>query len=389
MDEMNIEELDSILTAELFDRVDKMIGEKKISLENVIWLLKHIGYCTAMENVWNESLYTYSLFKRFENMIFDEEMKKEGKNEKLIIDLCECYISINGYISFDLLSVCVPRLLKAASIKDINEAKQKEVEMALITLRRLRNCYIERKLYLDEITEIIKYHQEHHNLTRLAYQSAWQFLILRFWSDGSLKDIIVNELHFAREATRELEELSKCVNWKREEETKEVLVLMRWLITLDSFFCFCRSRNEEYALLIDSIVQVFRAAKANYMEISRKCICIFGSAGKSRAMKTDDLLKGRAIDAVLEVIQRPMLDDEMTYESLMIFMNVSKKLKEEEVQGEKGKEERKVLKRKVFDKMEEEGFEDIIVCFHEIFGFLNNKNIYSMSLDISDYFVNV
>eukprot|EP00770_Monocercomonoides_exilis_P005075 MONOS_5049.1-p1 / transcript=MONOS_5049.1 / gene=MONOS_5049 / organism=Monocercomonoides_exilis_PA203 / gene_product=unspecified product / transcript_product=unspecified product / location=Mono_scaffold00143:4817-6202(-) / protein_length=377 / sequence_SO=supercontig / SO=protein_coding / is_pseudo=false len=330
MDEMNKEELDSILTAELFDRVDKMIGEKKISLDNVIWLLKHIGYCAAMENVWNESLCTYSLFKRFENMIFDEEMKKEGKNEKLIIDLCECYISLSGYISFDSLSICVPHLLKAASIKEINETKQKEVEMTLITLRRLRNCYIERKLYLDEIAEIIKYCQEHHNLTRLAYQSAWQFLILRFWSDGSLKDIIVNELHFVREAIRELEELSK-------------------------------SRNEEYALLIDSIVQVFRAAKANYMEISRKCICIFGSAGKSRAMKTDDLLKGRAIDAVLEVIQRPMLDDEMTYESLMIFMNISKKLKEEKEKGEKGKEERKVLKRKVFDKMEEEGYEDIII----------------------------
>ncbi|KAH7815024.1 uncharacterized protein MONOS_6099 [Monocercomonoides exilis] len=83
------------------------------------------------------------------------------------------------------------------------------------------------------MTVIMKYHQEHLNLTRLTYQSSWKFLVARLEYDKSLGDAIINALHFTREAARELEELSKYVDWKREKEEEKVLALMEWLNTIE------------------------------------------------------------------------------------------------------------------------------------------------------------
>ncbi|KAH7829778.1 uncharacterized protein MONOS_2040 [Monocercomonoides exilis] len=66
--------------------------------------------------------------------------------------------------------------------------------------------------------EIIRYHQEHHNLSRLTYQCTWEFLTFRLWVDYGLNGKVVNKLHFVREATRELEDLSKSVDWKKKEK---------------------------------------------------------------------------------------------------------------------------------------------------------------------------
>ncbi|KAH7828412.1 uncharacterized protein MONOS_15190 [Monocercomonoides exilis] len=109
--------------------------------------------------------------------------------------------------------MCVSCLLKVTLKKEEDEETQKEVEMALLALSCIYSHYeIEQKQYLNEIKEIIHYHQEHHNLTRLAYLYAWEFLILRLNTDKSLNEVIVNELHFIREARREIEDLSKCVD---------------------------------------------------------------------------------------------------------------------------------------------------------------------------------
>ncbi|KAH7816390.1 TSET complex, TPLATE subunit B [Monocercomonoides exilis] len=176
-----------------------------------------------------------------------------------------------------------------------------------------------------------------------------------FDDDESLEEVMVNELHFAR-AARELEELTRCVDWKKKEEEmnkdegKEVHIIMRLLFVLFDFFHSCRSWNEELVKLIRSIVQVFRATKKNYGEMSIECIKLIRSAAESVSVKVEDLLKGGAINAVLEEIQRQTLNKGVAYECLQFFTNVSERLKrktddeleeeEEEEEFDEGDEER-------------------------------------------------
>eukprot|EP00770_Monocercomonoides_exilis_P009607 MONOS_9559.1-p1 / transcript=MONOS_9559.1 / gene=MONOS_9559 / organism=Monocercomonoides_exilis_PA203 / gene_product=unspecified product / transcript_product=unspecified product / location=Mono_scaffold00399:23401-24648(+) / protein_length=314 / sequence_SO=supercontig / SO=protein_coding / is_pseudo=false len=261
IDEMNKEEFKSVFTEKLFDTIDKMIEEKKLSLESAILLLKHVGYCKVLKKIFLYSFDDSSLSKRMREMMIDENEKKKEINEKIITDHCECYLYLKDRTISRLPYACVTCLLKDALKKDETEEAQKEVEMALLALGNIGYWEMKRELYLNEITEIIKYHQEHQNLTQLAYQSAWQFLMNRFSNDKSLEEVIVNELHFAREATKALEDLSKSVDWKKKEEgkgereVKEVLVIERWI---NDIFCFLYSNtlwNEEIAGLLYSIVQ--------------------------------------------------------------------------------------------------------------------------------------
>eukprot|EP00770_Monocercomonoides_exilis_P013122 MONOS_13066.1-p1 / transcript=MONOS_13066.1 / gene=MONOS_13066 / organism=Monocercomonoides_exilis_PA203 / gene_product=unspecified product / transcript_product=unspecified product / location=Mono_scaffold00774:6197-7450(+) / protein_length=399 / sequence_SO=supercontig / SO=protein_coding / is_pseudo=false len=394
VDEMNNEEFRSIFKSELFDKIDKMIEEKKMSIENTILLLKHAGCCIKLKNVFIPSFGKSSLANRFEKMIIKEEKKKEEKNEKLFVDLCECYIFLNGYINSKMRCVCVPCILKAALKKEESEETQKEVEMALLTLSGMGHCFLRKELYLKEITEIIKHQQKHRNLTKLANQSAWLFLIDRFCSDEHIERIAMNELHFVREATKELEELIGCIDWKRKEEemskeeANEVLVITGWTKTIKSFFDSCKLWNEEFVELISSIVQEYRTVKDKFREISYWCISSLRNAAGNGFVPVEDLLK-RAVDVVLEGMQRQTYNEGMTTECLRFFENVSIKLKEKK-EDDKEEEERKATKRKIFEKMEEEGYEDTIASFHKMFNFLNRHFwITVLSLNISDYFVNV
>eukprot|EP00770_Monocercomonoides_exilis_P015087 MONOS_15033.1-p1 / transcript=MONOS_15033.1 / gene=MONOS_15033 / organism=Monocercomonoides_exilis_PA203 / gene_product=unspecified product / transcript_product=unspecified product / location=Mono_scaffold01130:14571-15743(+) / protein_length=319 / sequence_SO=supercontig / SO=protein_coding / is_pseudo=false len=318
-----------------------MIEEKKISLENAILVLKHIGHCRVLKGVWNERFGGSLLQKRFEKMIIDEEKKKEEKNEKLWVDLCECYILLNKRISQEFLSTGVSCLLKVALNKEENEEAKKKVEIALVTLGSIDKweC-VEQELYLHESREIIQYHQEHHNLSRFAYQSAWKFSILRLYRNREFEEVIVNELHFGREAARELDELAK-------------------------------------------------ASRDNYEEISKICkYPLMAAAG--RITHIEDLLKGEAIDAVLEEFQRPTLNDEITSGFLECFDNITRRLKEKKDRTT-DEEKRKALKKEIFEKMEEEGYEDIVISFHEVSGILYSKYRYQyeLSVDFSNYLVNV
>ncbi|KAH7832728.1 uncharacterized protein MONOS_15396 [Monocercomonoides exilis] len=329
-------------------------------------------------------------------MILEEKKKKDEKNEKLQTDLCECYLLLNMWISSELLSICVPCLLKAASKKEESEDTRKEVEMALLALCNLRFIKIEQELYLNEIKEIIQHHQEYHNLTRLAYQSAWRFLVSRLWDDNSLEKVIVVEQHFAREAARELEELSKSVDWKKNKkggerkEKEEMITTLRWMQTLSFFFGNCYLWNEEYVELFSSIVGVLRASRDNYREISEKCIYPFEEASGRRVVKIGSLWQSGAVDVALEEIHKSAKDDEIAAKILKFFMNVSRRLKEKK-KDEIEEMKRKELKRKIFEKMEEEGYEDVVTSFHKTFDFLSNKYFFddALSLDIFDYLVNV
>ncbi|KAH7817144.1 uncharacterized protein MONOS_18682 [Monocercomonoides exilis] len=392
VDRMREDEHKSVFSTELYDKIYKMIEEKKMTMENAILLLKHVGYCDVLKNFWNPFVEKSSLSRRFEKMIFEEE-KKEKKNENFLVDLCECHLFLKNGSSYELLSICVPCLLKAASKKEESEETQKEVEIALLALCEIGFFNLKQEQYLKDITEIIKHQQKHRNLTKIAYQSVWDFFIHRFWFDNSLEEVIVNKMHFGREAARELEELTRNVNWKRKEvepgkETREVFILMRWLQTFSIYFQSCRLKNEENVELLKNIVQVYRAAKGNNGVICNLCISSLRIAVQRRVVKVEDLLNGGAVDTVLEEMQRPKLNDNMAYECFQFLVNVSYRLKGKE-KSENDEMKRKAIKMEIFEKMEEEGYEDTITTFHKIFEFLNKKYFNELPFNISDYFVYV
>ncbi|KAH7819640.1 uncharacterized protein MONOS_7032 [Monocercomonoides exilis] len=133
--EMTKEEFKSVFTEELFNKMLKMIEEEKIPVENTVLLLKHIGYCKVLSDVWINEYHRLLFAVRFEKMIAEEnEKKKEEKNEKLLVDFYECFLLLSLGFSTDLLSICVPFLLKVALNKEETDEAQKEVEMALLAL---------------------------------------------------------------------------------------------------------------------------------------------------------------------------------------------------------------------------------------------------------------
>ncbi|KAH7818428.1 uncharacterized protein MONOS_18016 [Monocercomonoides exilis] len=366
MGKMNKEEFMSVFTKDLSNRMKEMTDEKILSMENAILLLKHVGYCQTLKCFYDFAFKDSFLSDRFQEMIIEEKMMKEEKDEKLLVDLCECYLLLNRWPSSEMSSIIVPCLLKVALKREESEESQKEVEMALLALSNFWSDKVPKELWINEFKEIFQYHKEHHNLTRIAYQSAWKFFLSRTHFDHSLEHVIVNEVHFEREAIRELEELAKWMNWKKKEEemskkeSKEVLIIGRWLCALGIFFRLFRFWKEEFAELIGSVANVCRTARENYKEISNWCIFVFEAAAGSRDATIEDLLESGAIDAIFEEIHKPTMDDRITNKILNFFMSISRKAKEKK-RDEMEEVKRKEAKRKVFEMMEEEGIEDDVI----------------------------
>ncbi|KAH7817390.1 uncharacterized protein MONOS_10613 [Monocercomonoides exilis] len=330
-------------------------------------------------------------------MIAEEENKKDEKNEKLLVDLCEYYLLLDNRSSSELILICVPCLVKAASNKENSEEVQKEVEIALLALSFVGIWKkIDRELYLNEITEIIKYHQKHRNLTHLAYLLAWQFLVSRFCCERSLEYVITYELHFAREATRELNELIKCVDWKRkqeekeekeEKEAKDILALMGWFEPLEYFLDPYKIGDKEFVGLVGSIVQVLRATKENNGDANCVYTYFLRKIVENGAVKADDLLKSGTVDIALEELQQATLNNETVLHCLLFLLNLSWRLEKKE-KDEKEETKRKEMKRKALEKTEEEGFEDIIESFPEILVEVQFQFGFRFPFIASDYFVN-
>ncbi|KAH7829729.1 uncharacterized protein MONOS_17108 [Monocercomonoides exilis] len=189
----------------------------------------------------------------------------------MIIQLCRCYIilyDLHSDIPIEYLSKIFSYLLEIASRKKESDEFKKQVEMSLEVISFIDyHVTFGKEQYLDEIKGIIQYHQMHRKLTQLAYQSAWLFLLNRAVTERELKDVIVNELHFVEEATRELEELTECVNWKKKEkETDELKILEGWNKALDRYIYNCRIFVEGKNLnLMTAIVKLCEASKTNHV----------------------------------------------------------------------------------------------------------------------------
>ncbi|KAH7823385.1 uncharacterized protein MONOS_10784 [Monocercomonoides exilis] len=178
--------------------------------------------CKVLRHAMIHDFAECTLNGRLETMISEEEEKKEEKDERLLVDACEIYLLLNDRFNTYLVLICVPCLLKAASNKEESEEAQKEVEMALLALSNIHERFeIPEELFFDEIKEIVEYHHEHHNLTHLAYVSAWKFEMRRLRFNENLYGAVANERHFAKATGRELEELAKCVDWQAKRRKRK------------------------------------------------------------------------------------------------------------------------------------------------------------------------
>ncbi|KAH7828259.1 uncharacterized protein MONOS_8119 [Monocercomonoides exilis] len=327
-------------------------------------------------------------------MIEEYEKKGNEKNEQLLIDLCESYLFLGCSLSSESLSICISCLLKVALNQKKDEDAQIKVEMALLALS---NIYLridaKTELYVNSIEKIIKHHQEYCNLTRLAYQSTWKFLINQFFCIRRLEDVIVNELHFAREARRELKELSNCVNWKRKEEeegktrieAKEIMIIKRWLDELEAYFRSCKLWNEEFVGLLGSIVEIFREARDNHKVVSCNCIESLESITENRDVNVCCLLESGAVDVVMEeLVQLNIENLRISYclgfcSSICGRLNINKGKKKDIA-------EQKELKKKLFEKMEEQGYEDLIFVLCNCIVVKRTRN-YFLITNFKDYFI--
>ncbi|KAH7831262.1 uncharacterized protein MONOS_3890 [Monocercomonoides exilis] len=395
MKDINQEEFTFIFTTEMMDKIDKMIEEKKITLENALWLLKCVGQCEVLKILWNGSFYFSLLCRRFERMIVDEDKKKkEDKNEKLMIDLCECYMFHYDRDLSEILPIILPCVLNVALKKEESEETLKEVEIALLAI----SCTgywrkMQKELYLNEIKEIVQYHQEHHNLTPLAYQSTWKFLITRLYKDKSLSEVFVNELHFSREAARELEEPEKHVDWKIKEnemkKTKEVKEISKWIEMVDDFFEYSEQWNDECVVLVRCLSKLCVMARENFKAIVIEYCEIFSSIICSQPVLAvaNDVLKGGVFDFFMEELCHSTVEHDVMRFCLNFFYELSETFKEYSFLGDNS-EEWKQIKRMTFKKMEEKGYESLFTSFYGVISFMNHEDCEDNSLHMADYFVN-
>eukprot|EP00770_Monocercomonoides_exilis_P014779 MONOS_14725.1-p1 / transcript=MONOS_14725.1 / gene=MONOS_14725 / organism=Monocercomonoides_exilis_PA203 / gene_product=unspecified product / transcript_product=unspecified product / location=Mono_scaffold01059:13475-14721(-) / protein_length=305 / sequence_SO=supercontig / SO=protein_coding / is_pseudo=false len=304
-------------------------------------------------------------------MIIEEEKKKEEKDEKHLADLYECFIPLSFDFAQGLILMCVFCLLKVALKKEEEEETQKEVEMALLALSSIQ-CDVKNELYANGIKEIIQYHQKCGNLTRLAYQSAWLFLIFRSFYDEDLVAAIVNELHFVEDARREIEDLSKFDALLRGGAVDAVLEEIHQQTLVDTI--------SRYALIF--------------------CVIISERLKKEEEEEEDDEIEEEKVEEEEEEEEEErdeekVEEEEEEEEEERDEEKVEEEEEEEEEERDEAKkdemeeEKRKGLKRKVLEKMEEEGYEDAITSYRGIFSFLGRKYLCGLPLNISDYFVSI
>ncbi|KAH7822147.1 uncharacterized protein MONOS_5961 [Monocercomonoides exilis] len=394
-DEMNEKELQYTFIIELFKKINKMMDEQKTPLGIILTILKRFGFNFVMKNLPSYGLYSdLSSERKIEKMIVDEYEKMEEKDERLIADLSECNYLFGRSTSLKLNSICVPYLLKVALKKEEDEEAQKEVEMALFALSNI-GLYdkVPKELYLNEIADIIQYHQKHHNLTQLAYQSAWQFLINRYPEVCELIYGLACDLNFVKEAPIELEELTRRLTLKMKEEGKggkevfEVMIIRRWLLSLEAFFSNLMLWKEECYGLVGSFMRALQASKDYFSDLSFENVCLLESMVTNKRIPLDALFKERVIDVILEEILQTRLKIRIFRECLAIFKFLAGRL-DGKMKEENGKAKQKGMKRKFFDKLEEEGYEDsltsiYVIVHHRSKRFRNSR----LLTNSSDYFV--
>ncbi|KAH7822671.1 uncharacterized protein MONOS_10738 [Monocercomonoides exilis] len=370
---MNENELFSILSKDAFNELCKMMVEEKISVENAVMLLRHMGYRKSLSESWTKCFNRSMLCKYVERMIVEEEEGKDEWKKNLAIGLCECFLFLFDWrrcMPKKVLHKSVTLLLNFASNKEEIVNCQKDVEMALLALSCIAfNEDVKAELYLNKIIEIIKYHQENWNLTRLAYQSIWKFFIDRLFKEGKLASVAVNELHFFEESSRELEELERSVGKKKREkqgevEAEEVWIIKKWCRTLETYFRYCPMWSKERTEPLSSIVKLCRASKKYCSEISIECECSLKRVICASGYTPDKRLPR---SGVIEYALEELCLLPVKYDMISPFVMFILKLSEGQITPASdpgNKSCKKKIEKEIAEKLEEEGYEDVIVLFY-------------------------
>ncbi|KAH7823200.1 uncharacterized protein MONOS_18626 [Monocercomonoides exilis] len=415
--------LSAFFPVDFYSEIDNLIKEKKTSLDNLILLLKRIGRSKLSNAFYMNHFDFSSLSERIEKMIVDEEKKGKRMNKNKIYDLCECYVlNCHHYLPDCLIAIALPCFLKVALNKGKRLDSQKKVEHALCALNAIKPIYHflseKKELCIKEMENIIKYHQWHRNLTQLAYEYAWNFLISRLKYKRSLNIVITKELHFIKEATKEMKELERNANWrisegrKYVEEEKEAQLLVSWCYMCFIYFCETKIWEKETFQLISYVVRLCKEAKDIKRWLYEDCVrylnCIVCDCPN---IYVADLLECGAVDYVLEALKQMSLNRSTIHLRLQFFSILSKRLstKIDERYNEltyedikyvivyawnwlcgkqnelRGNEKREMVKRKIFEKLEEEGYEDIVFSFWSNMKIMNQHS--NFHLNFSDFFV--
>ncbi|KAH7820963.1 uncharacterized protein MONOS_17776 [Monocercomonoides exilis] len=364
---MDKEELKLVIENNIFNTIENMVENKKIALECLFPLLKEIEYWKEMKNIWSLHFEESLLCQRFEKMIVDEIEKKDGKNEKFLINLCERYLLLNDVFSSDLASISIPYLFAVASSKEENEEIQREVEIVLLIMCNLIDADgIEKDLFSNGLADLVKYHKQHHNLTHVSYESAWMILICL----SSYKKVHLNEMDFVKEAIRELEELLKSVDWKKQEKdiemSKNVCTITRWYSSFGRCFFSNETWKEECAELVAFNAKLCKIAKKKSGSISNCCFLLYETMIRLKKVNLECFVKEGVVDSILEEIVQSTLEKELIFYCLNFFSALSKM----QISGfdiENYELNIKKTKKELFVKLEEEGYDDMIISFNEPF----------------------
>ncbi|KAH7815049.1 uncharacterized protein MONOS_18700 [Monocercomonoides exilis] len=241
--------------------------------------------------------------------------------------------------------------------------------------------FVGSSFHFREISEIIKCHQLNHNLTHLGYQSALSLLFCNFYEGKEFASEDLENLHFFQEVIRELKELINYVNWKKKErkekEKNEVWIIKRWLRLLLKYFneVYLREENEG---LIECIVKLCDVSNENHRDIRNNCICLIGSIMRVAYVDAEYLLRCRAVDVIFEDIHQTVLHFDICYQCLKILLVITNRLNEK-TKDEKLEHKQKIIKREIYEKFEEEGYDDISLSFYGI-----SKKMHSFTNAIID-----
>ncbi|KAH7819656.1 uncharacterized protein MONOS_17929 [Monocercomonoides exilis] len=274
----------------------------------------------------------------FELMIFEEMSKKEGKSERLLIDLCECYYLLSDdNINEKMAPSITSCLLKVASNEERSINIQKEVEMALLALSEgSRGTLVKGSQPLEEMIDIIYHHNDHRNLTQLAFQSAWRFMINNWHRNSNSQIVVVASMIFLTVVKRELKELIKCVDWKREDEGREKIrsepkatqMIIRWLDVLGNFFIMCDKWDDDFNEVVRFVVELFRTARDNEQEISEMCTHALKMLARSKNSSVDIFEKCGVSEMISQEINCRDSNDKITENCTVILLLISAKSKD-------------------------------------------------------------
>ncbi|KAH7825641.1 uncharacterized protein MONOS_17416 [Monocercomonoides exilis] len=370
MEEMNEDELIQMLWNKNLGKINKMFEEKKMTTETVIMLLKHIECYETKKSMFKTRICNSYLKQKFEKMIIEEDKKKFEKDEKLLVDLCICYLILDDYFSSsELVPICVRYVLKVALKKEKNEMTQMEVEIALFALSNIgKYATVEKGLFLNEMIEIIQYHGEHRNLTHVAYHSAWNFLLERLNLDRKFKEAVANELNIASEIARELEVLTKEVDWKKKEEERsreeafKVRLIFKWIEEARDYLSLCDFWKEDQEL-VHSLIGICKVAGENEPRLFNISFVPLTQIAHTFYLRIDGLLNGGAFDYIMEELFQWTLKRDAIENCLEVVCELFSSLKRMRYDI-RLEVKREMIKRKLYDWLEEEGYEDAITSYH-------------------------